>query len=240
MKLELAPAEIVRKLSPRSFLRLMKDFLFASLPVVVLHALIGSLALSIPAAGFAYLWSRNSGWKAAAAGWTLAGTYALLGFVGGGFAGLAKAAMRALAAFERRLRQDLQHGEGTPGATNDDGFPRIPLAELRKRYEEILEAIAQRAGIGGRFRLPSFLQQFFKARLRQAIVEDFIADCEQRGVQIIDFPVVRNWMLSKGISEALRSLNLQFRWQWWLLSGGLGLLASVMIVMALVFLARIL
>lgn len=77
----------------------------------------------------------------------------------------------------------------------------------------------------GRVRLPGFLERFVRSRFRQAFVEDFIADCERRGVSTVGLTELRHWLSFRGLPLVTAPIHAQLRTWRTLLLLGLGVLA---------------
>jgi hypothetical protein len=66
----------------------------------------------------------------------------------------------------------------------------------------------------GRIRLPPPARRFIRSRLRQAVVDDFLATCEQRGAATVGFVELRDWFLGRGLDFLAAPIRAKVRvWQ---------------------------
>jgi hypothetical protein len=145
---------------------------------------------------------------AAAASWSVAAVYALVGAVAGGVAGFTLAAARALRDAEAELASALQTAAAARGT---DGGARTALTDARERYERFAdEAVARSVGA---LRLPGspLLARLVRARLRHRLVDDFLAACEREGVRSVGPGEVARWLASQGPAYLLAPVHLQLR-----------------------------
>jgi hypothetical protein len=225
------PTGMIRRMEPMAAVRpahLVKSFARSALVSVPAQALLWSAILALAASLYARSVSGGSVWSTVA-GWSLVGVYLTIGLVGGALAGFVAAAAGAFTAFEADLRLWLPQ---LPSSRFEEALPTLPIHELRSRYDQIIErAIPTTVR---RIRLPGFVHRYFRARLRYALIEDFLIDCERRGAETVGFVEVRDWLLSRGLTLATAPVHAQLR-TWRLIQRGvLVLVAAVPLVLWLV------
>jgi hypothetical protein len=201
--------------------RLVKSFARSALISVSAQGLLWSAILALAASLYAHSVSGESAW-ATVAGWSLVGVYVTIGLVGGALAGFVTAAAEALTAFEADLRAWLPQ---LPSSRFEETLPTLPVHELRSRYEQVIERVVPTTV--RRIRLPGFVHRYFRARLRYALIEDFLTDCERRGAGTVGFVEVRDWLLSRGLTLATAPVHAQLRMWRVILRGALVLVAAV-------------
>ncbi|HSD49849.1 MAG TPA: hypothetical protein VLG48_00465 [Candidatus Methylomirabilis sp.] len=207
---------------------LVKTFLVSALFHIPLSALLGMGVLVAAASAFPSPEGNQGTWSVVA-GWSLTGLYALAGLIGGGLVGTLAAAARTFSAIESGIRDRLQQWQP---AQDSSTFPSLPLQQVRERYEQVMDQMY--AGTLGRMRLPGFLERFVRSRLRQAIIEDFLADCQRRGMTTVGFPELRQWLVTKGLPLVTAPVHTQLGMGRLVLLGGLSLLAVLPFALRLV------
>jgi hypothetical protein len=198
---------------------LVKTFLVSALFHIPLYGLL-AMGVLVPAASAFPASGGNQGTWSVVAGWSMTGLYALAGLIGGGLIGALAAAARTFSAVESGIRDRLQQWQPTQCGSS---FPSFPLQQVRERYEQVMDQMY--AGTLGRVPLPRFLERFVRARFHQAIIDDFLTDCQRRGVTAIGFPELRQGLVTKGLPLVTAPIHGQLRLWRLLLVGGLGLLA---------------
>jgi hypothetical protein len=139
-----------------------------------------------------------------------AGTWAInlsaigVGFFAGALAGVARVAARAIDRLETAARDGINGFEA-----GDRVLPVIPLAEARSRYEGILDRLVE--AMFERMPAPRPIISLARRGLRQAPIDDFLDDCESKGLTEIGFTEVRNWSLVTGIPYALMPLRAKVK-----------------------------
>lgn len=161
--------------------------------------------------------------------WSLQLVLGVAGVVAGVVAGLAGAAKRLLDGFEDLLRQRVMSL-----AAKDEGrlFPAVATSEARAKYEAILDRMVDE--MLGRVRVPRSVRRLLRRGLEQAMVEEFLADCERRGVASIGATEVRNWAIANGLPRALAPIRGQIT-IWRIISlGPPALVVSLLVLLSLV------
>jgi hypothetical protein len=207
-------------------LRGVRDLLRTTGWFVAVHAGIGCLALAL--AAWYYARTLGDGPWALLGGWTMGAVYALVGFWGGSAAGLLAAVITLVASFERECRAWL---ERMAGAQDDSSFPPFSRDDLSSRTRELADRIVLRAI--GRIPLPNLVVRLISSRVCQVLFDEFLSDCERRGVTVIRFAEVRAWLLSRGLALATAPLLAKLFLIRWLILGGLALLAAAAVILAL-------
>ena len=64
------------------------------------------------------------------------------------------------------------------------------------------------------------------------LFDDFLTDCERRGVTVVRFGEVRAWLLSRGLALATAPLLAKLFLVRWLIVGALALLAVAVLLLA--------
>jgi len=136
--------------------------------------------------------------------WSLNLVVVVVGLLSGIVAGLASAARRATDRLESTIRDAVL---GMDTAAGERRIPALPLDEARRRYEAILDRIV--ALMFERLQVPQFVHRLARRGLRQAPIDDFLADCEARGLSQVGFAEVRNWSIATGIPIALAPIRRQ-------------------------------
>jgi hypothetical protein len=160
------------------------------------------------------------------AGWSLVGVSVTIGLVGGALVGFVTTAAGAFTAFEADLRVWLPK---LPSSQFEETLPTLPIHELRSRYEQVIERVVPTTV--RRIRLPGFVHRYFRARLRYALIEDFLTECERRGAETVGFVEVRDWLLSRGLTLATAPVHAQLRMWRPILRGALVLVAVVPLIL---------
>lgn len=207
---------------------LVKRFLVSALFHLPLYGLLAMGVLVAAASAFPASGGNRGTWSVVA-GWSLTGLYAMAGLIVGGLIGALAAAARTFSAIESGIRDRLQ--QWLP-RQDSSSFPSLPLQQVRERYEQVMDQMY--ASTLGRVPLPGFLERFLRACFRQAIVDDFLTDCERRGVTAIGFPELRQWLVTKGLPLVTAPVHGQLRMCRLVLLGGLSLLAVLPFALSLV------
>lgn len=203
---------------PRSFLR----SLIWALPI---HAI--SAAIIMVGAALFYTWSiAEHGLWSQVGGWSLTALYALLGVGGGAVAGFLDAAASTVEQLEQTLRTWLHT---LPAITGFDQRPGESIPKIRAQYRALLDKWLGK--ILDRIWMPGWLDAFIRASVREAIVDRFIASCEQRGVAMVGPQEFRNWLLAEGVSLGFLPLHNQLFWWRYLILGLLGILALLVLIL---------
>jgi hypothetical protein len=208
--------------------RLVKSFARSALVSVPTQALLWSAILALTASLYARSVHAGGVWTTVA-GWSLVGVAVTLGLAGGALVGLLAAAAEALTAFEADLRAWLPQ---LPSSRFEEALPTVSLHELRSRFDQVLDRAVPTTV--RRIRLPGFAHRYVRARLRYALIEDFLTDCERRGATSVGFVEVRDWLLSRGLALATTPAHAQLRTWRLVLRGILVLLAALPVVLWLV------
>ncbi|MBX3236642.1 MAG: hypothetical protein KF814_10845 [Nitrospiraceae bacterium] len=203
---------------PRSFLR----SLVWALPI---HALFAAL-LMVGAALF-YTWSvsKQGLWSQVGA-WSLTALYALLGAGGGAVAGFLHAAAATVEQLEQTLRAWLHT---LPAITGFDQGQGESIQKIRAQYGRLLDKWLGK--ILDRIWMPGWLDAFIRSSVREAIVDRFIASCEQRGLAVIAPQEFRNWLLAEGVSLGFLPLHNQLFWWRYVILGLLSILALLVVIL---------
>lgn len=160
--------------------------------------------------------------------WSLRFAMGTAGVLTGSIAGLAGAAKRLVDGFEDLLRSRMMALTTSEG---DRLFPAVTTAGARDRYESLLDRMLEE--MLGRVRVPGMVRRLLRRGLEQSLVDDFLADCERRGIASIGVTEVRNWAIATGLPYALRPLRGQIA-VWRILSlGSAGLLFSIVLLLSL-------
>jgi hypothetical protein len=161
--------------------------------------------------------------------WSLRFVLGVFGVAAGVVAGLAGAAKRLLDGFEDLLRQRM-----LSLAAKDDGrlFPAVATSDARARYEAVLDRMIDE--MLGRVRVPRFVRRLLRRGLERSMVEEFLADCERRGVAAIGATEVRNWAIANGLPRALAPIRGQIT-IWRIVSlGPPALIVSLLLLLSLI------
>jgi len=191
----------------------LKSFIFSVL------AYAGTVALAIAAIGaFLPHGPSDAGWWQSLARWSLTGFGLLAGLVGGGILGALSSAKKTLRMVETELHRFFQQ---LP-AQSDEKDPHFSLNDGQARFTQLLDDALTKTI--GRLPLPAFLDRLIRTKMQDAIVGDFIASLQQRGLSSIRPQEFRNWLLTKGISLGLQPVNDQLAFWRYTAIGILGLL----------------
>lgn len=161
---------------------------YALLGVAVMLVMSSLLVALLPDAGALAVVGR----------WSLQLVFVAVGAICGALLGVNVAAAKTLAVFEDEMR--VAFIAFTPRDT-DRLVPSMPLAQLRISYDASLDSLVEQTL--GRVRVPRFLRRFVRSRMRQQVVEQFIAECESRGRETVGFAEVRDWLIARGVPLAL-------------------------------------
>ncbi len=194
---------------------------------IALHAGIGCLTLAL--AAWFYVRTLGDGPWALLGGWTLGTVYALVGFWAGAAAGLLASVITLVAAFERECRTWL---ERKAGAQDDSSFPPFSRDDLSSRTREFADRIV--ALTVGRIPLPNLVVRLISSRVCKVLFDEFLTDCERRGVTVIRFAEVRAWLLSRGLALATAPLLTKLFLIRWIILGSLTVLAAGAVILAFI------
>ncbi len=194
---------------------------------IAVHAGIACLVLAL--AAWYYARTLGDGTWALLGGWTLVTVYVLVGFWGGAAAGLIAAVITLVASFERACRAWL---ERQAGAQDDSSFPPISRDDLSSRTRELADRIVTQAL--GRIPIPALILRLISSRVCKVLFDEFLTDCEQRGVTVIRFAEVRAWLLSRGLALATAPLLAKLFLIRWLILGSLAVLAAGAVILVLI------
>ena len=189
--------------------RVLRAALLGALVMVGLGLLLAAL---LPAEG---LWAQLGKWS-------LLLVYGVAGLVGGLVLGLNAEADRGVARFIEHVRGLL--GRITPEEA-ERLVPRVAPAEARSRYERALDGVVEQS-VGG-VRLPSPLRRLLRHRLRRAAVENFLAECEARGLATVGFAELRDYLVTRGLPLVAAPAVAQLRTARLLVLGAGGLLIAI-------------
>jgi hypothetical protein len=204
---------------PRSFVR----SLLRALPIHIIAAF-----CIMAGASFFYAWSMSGhGLWTTIGGWSLTAFYALLGIAGGATAGFLYAAATTVEHLEQALRTWLH---ALPSITGFDRGPGQPIPKIRDQYGALLDRWLGK--ILDRLWMPGWLDAFIRSSLREAIVERFVASCEERGLTSVSPHDFRNWLLAEGTGLGFLPLHNQLFWWRYVIVGLLGILALLAILLA--------
>ena len=162
-------------------------------------------------------------------GWTLAGVYALVGLAGGAAAGLVAAVIALIATFERECRAWLERQAGTQ---DDPSFAPFTRDDLSSRTRELADRIVARTV--GRIPLPNLIVRLLSSQVCKVLFDDFLTDCERRGLTVIRFGDVRAWLLARGLALSIAPLLARLYIVRWLIIGTLATLAAAAVLLAFV------
>jgi len=194
---------------------------------IAIHAGIGLLALVL--AAWVYARTLGDGPWALLGGWTLAGVYALVGLAGGAAAGLVAAVIALIATFERECRAWLERQAGTQ---DDPSFAPFTRDDLSSRTRELADRIVARTV--GRIPLPNLIVRLLSSQVCKVLFDDFLTDCERRGLTVIRFGDVRAWLLARGLALSIAPLLARLYIVRWLIIGTLATLAAAAVLLAFV------
>jgi hypothetical protein len=176
--------------------------------VLILAPLCGGLGFVVlTASALAYArptWSGNL--------WTTIGrsafviAYAGAGLAGGAAVGVTLALSRAVRVAERRLGRWLAR---LPATRFEGSLPAISVAALRGRYRWTVERLY--GATVARLGLPAWIARRLRAAFRFRRAEGLLPECERTGAEVIGFPQVRDWLLSRGISLGFQPVRSRLR-----------------------------
>ena len=132
-----------------------------------------------------------------------------------------------IASFERQCRAWLERQAGAP---DDPSFASFSRDELSSRTREIADRIVARTV--GRIPLPNLVLRLLSSQVCKVLFDDFLTDCERRGVTVVRFGEVRAWLLSRGLALATAPLLAKLFLVRWLIVGALALLAVAVLLLA--------
>lgn len=148
----------------------------------------------------------------------------VFGVVAGLVAGLAGAAKRLVDGFEEMLQARLK----SMAADDARLFPSVPTPEARARYDAVLDHTVDE--MLGRVRVPGVIRRLIRRGLEASLIEDFLADCERRGIATIGAAEVRNWTIASGLPHALAPVRGQIR-VWRVISLGPPVLLTLLLLL---------
>lgn len=183
---------------------LLRVFAISVLKRVPAYALAGGAAMFLAARFLG--WSFGDGALAAIGAWSFTFVLAALGIALGSLLGLATTGEDVLRAAESDIRNWLMH---LPSGAGEELFPPVDLQELRNVYEKGIEQLYRTTV--GRIPLPGVARRAVQSQFREALLDEFLADCGQRGVTRVGFPEVRDFMLRKALPIVTRPAHAQFR-----------------------------
>jgi hypothetical protein len=128
----------------------------------------------------------------------------VFGVIAGTVAGVAGSAKRLVDGFEDLLRQRVLAMVARDGGRL---FPAVATPDLRERYEAVLDRMVDE--MLGRLRVPRLVRRLIRRGLEQSLVDEFLTDCERRGVATIGVTEVRNWAIATGLPRALAPIRGQ-------------------------------
>ena len=207
-------------------LRAARDLFRVTGWFIAIHAGLGFLALVL--AVWVYARTLGDGPWALLGGWTLAAVYALIGSAGGAAAGLAASAIALITGFERECRAWLERQAGTQ---DDPSFAPFSRDDLSLRTRELADRIVARTV--GRIPLPNLIVRLLSSQVCKVLFDDFLTDCERRGMTVIRFGDVRAWLLARGLALATAPLLAKLHIVRWLIIGALAVLVLAAVVLAL-------
>ncbi|WP_455244419.1 hypothetical protein [Petrachloros mirabilis] len=183
---------------------------------IPLYAIVTALLLSVFTA-FIFQGQPDGGWWKSITQWSLTATSFFLGLLGGALFGMLSSAKKTLHQLEEQLRWWFH--QLPPGSQDHEQPPRT-IQEVRSHYKSMLgEALASTIG---RVPLAGFVFRLIRSKMEQAILDDFIASLEQRGVSHVGSHEFRNWMLTKGLSLGLERTYNQLSFWRYIIIGLLG------------------
>ncbi len=204
--------DALRSMPVRPF-RLLRTFVLSALVRVPAFGLVAGLVLF---ASWRIL-GRGLGENVIVAigSWSMALVFFVAGAVLGAVVGLATSAERTLGVAEADLRAWLDRVDRTEG---DRLFPAVETGRLREGYDRTVDALFEQSI--GRIPMPRFARRLARDRFRRALLEDFLTDCEQRGVTSVGFTEVRDFMVKSALPVVTRPAHMQIR-TWTVLAAGL-------------------
>lgn len=211
---------------PGRFSGLAMTFLKSVLLLIPLHAAVSCILLTLAAYAYVYTLTDSGAWSLIG-GWSLTALYGVVGIIAGILTGFSAAATRTAEAFEKELSAWLRQGATKP---DQDSLPSVPLQQLRSQYETTLDQYL--TNTMSRFGLPGFLDRFIRSKLREAIVHDFVDDCQQRGLTTAGSQEFRTWLKVKGVALVMFPIYDQFQWWRFLVYGVLGLLGGLALTLS--------
>jgi len=193
---------------------------------IAIHAGIGLVALVL--AAWVYARTLGEGPWALLGGWTLAAVYALVGFAGGTAAGLVAAVIAMIATFERECRAWLERQAGTQDHPSFAPFTRDDLSSRTREFADRIVAVTV-----GRIPLPNLILRLLSSQVCKVLFDDFLTDCERRGLTVIRFGDVRTWLLARGLALVIAPLFARLYLVRWLITGVLAVLAAAAVALSL-------
>jgi hypothetical protein len=185
-------------------IRLIRIFAKEALLRVPLYCLAGGTALFYAAQAMAP--ELGASMLGAVGTWSFTLALTSMGVVLGACAGLAAAAAGVLRSAENEVRDWLMQISAVEG---DRLFPSIDLERLRSGHDAIVDSIYMKTV--GRMPLPAFVGRRVQRRFRQALVDDFLTECEQRGAARVGFAEVRDFLLQQALTVATRPVHAPLR-----------------------------
>ncbi|MCS6290035.1 MAG: hypothetical protein H8K10_13825 [Nitrospira sp.] len=179
------------------------------------------------AAYYSSIVSTHGAW-AAVGGWSLTALYVVCALAGGALAGVLSAAQQTVERLELMLRDWLHTLPAMQSTATSAGRS---LATARQEYEAMVDrCVTQTAGC---LKLPRWLEKLIRTALQGAVVDRFIASCTDRGLHLVAPQEFRNWLLAEGVSLGFMPVQDQLAWWRYLILGLLGLLAAMVLALAL-------
>jgi len=203
------------------------QFLKSALVSVPLYAAGTALALAGLATIVAYSQTQG-GWWHSLTQWSFTAISVLMGLLGGGIIGVLSSAKEVVRTFEGSLHSWLQQ---LPPGSRDAGSSPLSLEEVRSHYDLLLDQTLTTTL--GRIPLPGFLDRLIRSKMRQAIVGDFIATLERRGLSTVGPQEFRNWLLTKGVSLGCEPAYDQLSFWQYVIVAVLGLFAVASISLSI-------
>ena len=194
---------VVRSLPVRP-LWLLRVFAVSALARVPASAFAGGAALFVAARLLG--WAFEEGAIGTIGAWSFTLALTGLGVALGSLLGLATTGEHVLRAAESDIRNWL---ETLPPGHGDSLFPSVDLQELRSGYEKASENLYR--STVGRIPLPGFARRSVESRFRHVLLDNFLADCAERGLTRVGFVELRDFMLRKALPMVTRPAHAQFR-----------------------------
>ena len=186
-------------------LAIIRAFLASVLILVPLCGGLGFVVLTASALAYARpTWSGDL-WATIGRS-SFVAAYAGVGLAGGAVFGVTLALSRVIGVVESRLCRWLDRLPVTPFERR---VPVISVAALRARYRLTVERLY--GATVARLCLPAWIARRLHALFRLRMAEDLLPECERTGVEVIEIPQVRDWLLKTGISLGFQPFRSQLR-----------------------------
>jgi hypothetical protein len=193
-------------------------FVKSALFSILTHAGTAAIIFAVIAVSLPHGRSEGGFWHSLTQ-WSLTGFGLLAGLVGGGALGMLSSVKKLVRQIEDELRGVFQR---LPPRSGEEESAHSSLNDGRARYTMLLDQALTKTI--GRLPLPGFLDRLIRAKMQDAIVDDFIASLEQRGISSIGPQEFRNWLLTKGVSLGLEPVYDKVALWQYVIIGLLGLL----------------